>query len=39
VVVQIVAVWAWGVEPARRSLEEVEQVPDPAGGAPRTAQA
>jgi len=25
VLVQIVVVWAWGVEPAQRSLEEVEQ--------------
>ncbi|TMJ01685.1 MAG: MFS transporter [Alphaproteobacteria bacterium] len=30
VLVQIVVVWAWGVEPAQRSLEEVEQA------APRT---
>jgi MFS transporter, putative metabolite:H+ symporter len=39
VVIQIVVVWAWGVEPARRSLEEVEQDAGPAGGAPRAAQA
>jgi len=39
VVIQIVAVWAWGVEPARRSLEEVEQGAAPADAAPRIAQA
>ena len=37
VVVQIVVVWAWGVEPNQRSLEAVEQ-PD-AGGTPRPATA
>jgi MFS transporter, putative metabolite:H+ symporter len=38
VIIQIVAVWAWGVEPARRSLEDVEQETGPSGGAPRTAE-
>jgi putative MFS transporter len=36
VLVQIVVVWAWGVEPAQRSLEEVEKE-EPGGGAPRPA--
>src|SRR5437660_12120308 len=36
VLVQIVVVWAWGVEPAQRSLEEVEQAA-PATGTPRPA--
>jgi MFS transporter, putative metabolite:H+ symporter len=39
VVIQIVVVWAWGVEPARRPLEEVEQDAGPAGGAPKPAAA
>jgi putative MFS transporter len=34
VLVQIVVVWAWGVEPAQRSLEEVEASP---GAEPRPA--
>ena len=29
-VVQIIAVWVWGIEPARRSLESVEVKPAPA---------
>ena len=36
VVVQIAVVWAWGVEPNQRSLEEVEQTDD-AGSATRPA--
>ena len=35
VIVQIVVVWTWGVEPARRSLEEVEATDS--GGTPRPA--
>jgi putative MFS transporter len=37
IVVQIVVVWAWGVEPNQRSLEEVEQAEGGSGGAPRPA--
>ncbi len=37
VVVQIAVVWAWGVEPARRPLEDVEHGAGPATGRPRTA--
>jgi putative MFS transporter len=37
VLVQIVVVWAWGVEPNQRSLEEVEQTDGGSGGAPRPA--
>ena len=36
VVVQILVVWAWGVEPNQRSLEEVEQ-PTDGSGTPRPA--
>src|SRR6478672_7502549 len=36
VLVQIVVVWAWGVEPNQRSLEEVEKV-ETDSGAPRPA--
>jgi putative MFS transporter len=38
-IIQILAVWAWGVEPAKRSLEELETESDTSGGAPRAAQA
>ena len=37
ILVQIVVVWAWGVEPNQRSLEEVEQAEGGSGGAPRPA--
>jgi putative MFS transporter len=30
VLVQIVVVWAWGVEPARRALEDLQAAPQPA---------
>jgi putative MFS transporter len=39
VLIQIVVVWAWGVEPARRPLEDVERDAIPAGVAPRIAEA
>ena len=39
VVVQIVVVWVWGVEPNQRSLEEVERTDSDAGGAARAATA
>jgi putative MFS transporter len=35
VLVQILVVWAWGVEPNQRSLEEVEQAAE--SGTPRPA--
>jgi putative MFS transporter len=38
VVVQIVVVWAWGVEPNQRSLEHLEK-PESGSGTPRTATA
>jgi putative MFS transporter len=31
VLIQIAVVWAWGVEPSQRSLEEVEQLTDDSG--------
>jgi putative MFS transporter len=37
ILVQIVVVWTWGVEPNQRSLEEVEQADGGSGGAPRPA--
>jgi putative MFS transporter len=36
VLVQIAVVWAWGVEPNQRSLEEVEKI-EPDSGATRPA--
>jgi putative MFS transporter len=38
-VVQIVVVAAWGIEPAKRGLEELDAGPAQAGSAPRTARA
>ncbi len=37
VLVQILVVWAWGVEPNQRSLEEVEQTGGDGSGTPRPA--
>lgn len=39
-IVQIAIVYAWGVEPNQRPLEEMEaDAAQPSGGAPRTAPA
>jgi putative MFS transporter len=37
--VQIVVIWAWGVEPAWRSLEDLEKDAGPTDGSARAAQA